>query len=79
MKLLDVIKTFFSHGTYGYELLFHIYKNPVCFRSENIIQRELHSHQEVPDTYLDYSCQQVMIDGQNEQINFYLTENDEDF
>lgn len=79
MKLLNVIKTFFSHGTYGYELLFHIYKTPTHFRNENFIQHELHSHEEVPDAYLDYSCQQVMIDGQNGQINFYLSENDEDF
>lgn len=79
MKLVDVIKAFFSHGTYGYELLFHVYKNPGCFRNEKFIERELHSYKEVPDTYLGYHCQQVMIDGQNEQINFYLSENDEDF
>lgn len=77
MKLINVIKTFFGHGTYGYELLFHIYKNPACFR--NSVPHETHNRKEVPDAYLDYSCQQVAIDGQNGQIEFYLTENDEDF
>ena len=77
MKLLDIIKTFFSHGTFGYELLFHIYKNPAGYKLN--VPHESHNRKEVPDEYLDYSCHKVKINGQISQIEFYLTENDEDF
>lgn len=75
MKLIEAIKAFFVRGFYDFEIRIHISsrvgnKEEVIAKTESVDRLE---------KYNDYTCDKIWISREPDTIEFYLTENDEDF